>query len=151
MKSIKSLGPRTGPGGTPLVTRAICDSIFSILICWNLATVQTARRIPFCRVRRTSGSARCWRRVELNQFEHSRHTPHHARLAGPTEANWSRLRSTGSPLKANSRRLVAPPPPPTDPRPTRTSRCQPPTIIDPRPCPTDFDRLPTITPTQVWD
>ena len=37
MKNIKRIGPMTDPCGTPLVTLEICDSTFSILICWNLS------------------------------------------------------------------------------------------------------------------
>ena len=37
MKSIKRIGPRTDPCGTPLVTLEIGDLTFSILLCWNLS------------------------------------------------------------------------------------------------------------------
>ena len=37
MKSKKRIGTRTDPCGTPLATLEICDSTFSILICWNLS------------------------------------------------------------------------------------------------------------------
>ena len=40
MKSIKRLGPGTDPCGTSLVTLDICDSTFSIRICWNLSEMK---------------------------------------------------------------------------------------------------------------
>ena len=37
MKSIKRIGPRIDPCGTPPATLEISDLTFSIIICWNLS------------------------------------------------------------------------------------------------------------------